>query len=149
MLFCAVNAQDFKAYQFYDKKGREIKPEKVAKELAGDEITEAFNKVTEPINDLAQKIANISASLDVYDKNGQLINTANPEKVVLKKMENAGELIPEKDMEISDMVYRRYSWKRIQKELEKCVVMCEKCQRGIHEPNNPVHIEYIVEPILA
>lgn len=59
-------------------------------------------------------------------------------------------LIPsEKDMEISDMVYRRYSWKRIQEELEKCVVMCEKCQRGIHEPNNPVHIEYIVEPILT
>lgn len=72
----------------------------MAEDASGDEITEAFNKVTEPINDLAQKIANISASLDVYDKNGQLINTANPEKVVLKKMEKAGELIPEKDMEI-------------------------------------------------
>lgn len=34
VVFCSVNAQKFKAYQFYNQKGKEIKPEKLVRELA-------------------------------------------------------------------------------------------------------------------
>ena len=32
--FCFVNAQNLKAFQFYNQKGKEIKTDKLAKELA-------------------------------------------------------------------------------------------------------------------
>lgn len=36
--FCSLNAQNFKAYQFYDKKGKEISAEKLVKELADYDV---------------------------------------------------------------------------------------------------------------
>ncbi|WFB67733.1 ChaN family lipoprotein [Chryseobacterium sp. WX] len=36
--FCALKAQDLKAYQFYDKKGKEVKTEKLVKELADYDV---------------------------------------------------------------------------------------------------------------
>ncbi|MDQ0780870.1 ChaN family lipoprotein [Chryseobacterium sp. W4I1] len=36
--FCSLSAQDFKAYQFYDKKGKEVKTERLIKELAEYDI---------------------------------------------------------------------------------------------------------------
>ncbi|MCQ9638485.1 ChaN family lipoprotein [Chryseobacterium sp. WG14] len=36
--FCTLSAQDFKAYQFYDKKGKEVKTDKIVKELADYDV---------------------------------------------------------------------------------------------------------------
>ena len=70
MLFCAVNAQDFKAYQFYDKKGREIKPEKVAKELAEYDVVFFGENHNNSINHWLQ----LKITEAVYvQKNGQII----------------------------------------------------------------------------
>ncbi|MFC3161407.1 ChaN family lipoprotein [Chryseobacterium arachidis] len=38
VVFCSFNAQNFKAYQFYDKKGKEIKTEKLVKELTDYDV---------------------------------------------------------------------------------------------------------------
>jgi len=48
----------------------------------------------------------------------------------------------DKFMNIATMVWKGYGRKRIGEELEKCVVMCERCQKGIHEPNRLVQLIY-------
>ena len=40
--------------------------------------------------------------------------------------------IRDKEFAISKMVYRGYSWKRIQKEIDKCVPLCSNCHRIEH-----------------
>ncbi len=36
--FCTLQAQNFKAYQFYDKKGKEVNTDKIVKELADYDV---------------------------------------------------------------------------------------------------------------
>ena len=38
----------------------------------------------------------------------------------------------DKEFAISNMVYRGYSWNRIQKEIEKCIPLCSNCHRIEH-----------------
>ena len=40
--------------------------------------------------------------------------------------------IRDKEFAISNMVYRVYSWKRIQKEIDKCIPLCSNCHRIEH-----------------
>jgi len=40
--------------------------------------------------------------------------------------------IRDKEFAISNMVYRGYSWKRIQKEIDKCIPLCSNCHRIEH-----------------
>ena len=40
--------------------------------------------------------------------------------------------IRDKEFAISNMVYRGYSWKRIQQEIDKCIPLCSNCHRIEH-----------------
>tara|TARA_R100001594_G_scaffold150532_1_gene212194 strand:- start:2822 stop:3076 length:255 start_codon:yes stop_codon:yes gene_type:complete len=40
--------------------------------------------------------------------------------------------IRDKEFAISNMVYRGYSWNRIQKEIDKCIPLCSNCHRIEH-----------------
>ncbi|MCS3868980.1 putative iron-regulated protein [Chryseobacterium ginsenosidimutans] len=68
--FGAINAQDFKAYQFYDKKGKEIKTEKLVKELADYDVVFFGENHNSSINHWLQ--LKITEAL-FEKKNGQLI----------------------------------------------------------------------------
>ncbi|KYH07995.1 iron-regulated protein [Chryseobacterium cucumeris] len=68
--FCALKAQDLKAYQFYDKKGKEVKTEKLVKELADYDVVFFGENHNSSINHWLQ--LKITEALFVK-KNGQLI----------------------------------------------------------------------------
>ncbi|WP_137904153.1 ChaN family lipoprotein [Chryseobacterium sp. 2VB] len=68
--FCALKAQDLKAYQFYDKKGKEIKTEKLVKELADYDVVFFGENHNSSINHWLQ--LKITEAL-FAKKNGQLI----------------------------------------------------------------------------
>jgi uncharacterized iron-regulated protein len=68
--FCSFSAQNFKAYQFYDKKGKEIKTEKLIKELADYDVVFFGENHNSSINHWLQ--LKITEALFVQ-KNGQLI----------------------------------------------------------------------------
>jgi uncharacterized iron-regulated protein len=68
--FCSLNAQNFKAYQFYDKKGREISTEKLVKELADYDVVFFGENHNNSINHWLQ----LKVTEALYKKkNGQLI----------------------------------------------------------------------------
>ncbi|MFP8893853.1 ChaN family lipoprotein [Chryseobacterium sp. EZn1] len=68
--FCALKAQDLKAYQFYDKKGKEVKTEKLVKELADYDVVFFGENHNCSINHWLQ--LKITEAL-FAKKNGQLI----------------------------------------------------------------------------
>ncbi|KMQ67400.1 iron-regulated protein [Chryseobacterium sp. FH2] len=68
--FCSLSAQSFKAYQFYDKKGKEIKTEKLVKELADYDVVFFGENHNSSINHWLQ--LKITEAL-YQQKNGQLI----------------------------------------------------------------------------
>lgn len=68
--FCSLSAQNFKAYQFYDKKGKEIKTEKLVKELADYDVVFFGENHNSSINHWLQ--LKITEAL-FAQKNGQLI----------------------------------------------------------------------------
>ncbi len=81
VVFCSVNAQNFKAYQFYDQKGKEIKTEKLVKELAdydvvffGENHNNSINhwlqlKVTEAL--FAQKNGQLILGAEMFERDNQ------------------------------------------------------------------------------
>lgn len=68
--FCTISAQDFKAYQFYDKKGKEVKTDKVVKDLADYDVVFFGENHNSSINHWLQ--LKITEAL-YTKKNGQLI----------------------------------------------------------------------------
>jgi uncharacterized iron-regulated protein len=68
--FSVINAQNFKAYQFYDQKGKEIKTEKLVKELADYDVVFFGENHNSSINHWLQ--LKITEAL-YQQKNGQLI----------------------------------------------------------------------------
>lgn len=68
--FCSFNAQNFKAYQFYNQKGKEIKTEKLVKELADYDVVFFGENHNSSINHWLQ--LKITEAL-FEKKNGQLI----------------------------------------------------------------------------
>lgn len=69
-LFCSLNAQNFKAYQFYNKKGKEISTEKMVKELTDYDIVFFGENHNNSINHWLQ----LKVTEALYKKkNGQLI----------------------------------------------------------------------------
>ncbi|WP_449398779.1 ChaN family lipoprotein [Chryseobacterium wanjuense] len=68
--FCSLSAQNFKAYQFYDQKGKEIKPEKLVKELAEYDVVFFGENHNNSINHWLQ----LKITEGLYEKkNGQII----------------------------------------------------------------------------
>ncbi|MCW3161753.1 ChaN family lipoprotein [Chryseobacterium oryctis] len=68
--FCKINAQNFKAYQFYDKKGKEIKTEKLIKQLAEYDVVFFGENHNNSINHWLQ----LKVTEALYQqKNGQII----------------------------------------------------------------------------
>ena len=68
--FCSLSAQDFKAYQFYDKKGKEVKTERLIKELAEYDIVFFGENHNSSINHWLQ----LKVTEGVFQKkNGQII----------------------------------------------------------------------------
>ncbi|NIF06449.1 ChaN family lipoprotein [Chryseobacterium sp. Tr-659] len=67
---CSLKAQEFKAYQFYDKKGKEVKTEKLVKELADYDVVFFGENHNSSINHWLQ--LKITEAL-FAKKNGQLI----------------------------------------------------------------------------
>lgn len=70
IVLCSANAQNFKPYQFYDKKGKEIKTEKLIKELAEYDVVFFGENHNNSINHWLQ--LKITEAL-FERKNGQLI----------------------------------------------------------------------------
>jgi len=68
--FCSLKAQELKAYQFYDKKGKEVKTEKLVKELANYDVVFFGENHNSSINHWLQ--LKITEAL-FAKKNGQLI----------------------------------------------------------------------------
>jgi len=68
--FCSLHAQNFKTYQFYDKKGKEIKTEKLVKELAEYDVVFFGENHNSSINHWLQ--LKITEALH-KKKNGQII----------------------------------------------------------------------------
>lgn len=68
--FCSINAQNFKAYQFYDKKGKEINTDKIVKELADYDVVFFGENHNSSVNHWLQ--LKITEAL-FEKKNGQLI----------------------------------------------------------------------------
>ncbi|MGI9582073.1 ChaN family lipoprotein [Chryseobacterium sp. RRHN12] len=68
--FCSLKGQDFKAYQFYDKKGKEVKTKKLVKELADYDVVFFGENHNSSINHWLQ--LKITEAL-FAKKNGQLI----------------------------------------------------------------------------
>lgn len=68
--FCSLSAQNFKAYQFYDQKGKEINTEKLVKELADYDVVFFGENHNSSINHWLQ--LKITEAL-YQQKNGQLI----------------------------------------------------------------------------
>lgn len=69
-VFCSFQAQQFKAYQFYDKKGKSIKPEKLIKQLADYDVVFFGENHNNSINHWLQ----LKVTEGLYtQKNGQLI----------------------------------------------------------------------------
>ncbi|WP_185287234.1 ChaN family lipoprotein [Chryseobacterium lactis] len=68
--FCTLSAQNFKAYQFYDKKGKEVKTDKLVKELAEYDVIFFGENHNSSINHWLQ----LKITEALYEKkNGQLI----------------------------------------------------------------------------
>lgn len=79
--FGVINAQNFKAYQFYDKKGKEIKTEKLVKELAdydivffGENHNSSINhwlqlKITEAL--FEKKNGQITLGAEMFERDNQ------------------------------------------------------------------------------
>ncbi|ANF49369.1 iron-regulated protein [Chryseobacterium glaciei] len=70
IIFNVINAQNFKAYQFYDQKGKEIKTEKLVKELADYDVVFFGENHNSSINHWLQ--LKITEAL-YQQKSGQLI----------------------------------------------------------------------------
>lgn len=70
VFFCSLNAQNFKAYQFYNKKGKKISTEKMVKELADYDVVFFGENHNNSINHWLQ----LKVTEALYQKkNGQLI----------------------------------------------------------------------------
>ena len=69
-MFCSFQAQQFKAYQFYDKKGKSVKPEKLIRQLADYDVVFFGENHNNSINHWLQ----LKVTEGLYtQKNGQLI----------------------------------------------------------------------------
>jgi len=70
MIFCSFDAQNFKAYQFYNQKGKEIKTDKLVKELADYDVVFFGENHNSSINHWLQ----LKLTDALFEKkNGQLI----------------------------------------------------------------------------
>ncbi|KQS92006.1 ChaN family lipoprotein [Chryseobacterium sp. Leaf394] len=81
IVLCSANAQNFKPYQFYDKKGKEIKTEKLIKELAeydvvffGENHNNSINhwlqlKITEAL--FEKKNGQITLGAEMFERDNQ------------------------------------------------------------------------------
>lgn len=101
--FCSMNAQDFKAYQFYNQKGKEVKTDKLVKELAeydivffGENHNSSINhwlqlKITEALFDIKKGQIILGAEMFERDNQFQLNNYLN-EKFDAKKLKDSARL---------------------------------------------------------
>ncbi|MDQ1802750.1 ChaN family lipoprotein [Chryseobacterium sp. CKR4-1] len=70
IMFCALNAQNFRAYRFYDKEGKEIETERLVKELANYDVIFFGENHNSSINHWLQ----LKVTEALYQKkNGQII----------------------------------------------------------------------------
>lgn len=64
-----------------------------------EEVNAILNTHAQTFNVYAQSVANAASILDVPNDDGSMYFTINDSKLVIKKMENEGKLVPKKDME--------------------------------------------------
>lgn len=70
----------------------------LAQDCSPEELQQAINGVGETFNVFSQSMANAEAILDVPNEDGSMYFTVDGAKLVTKKMENEGKLVPVKDM---------------------------------------------------
>ncbi len=70
----------------------------LAQDCSNEELQQAINGVGQTFNVFAQSMANAAAILNVPNEDGSMYFTVDGQKLVMKKMENEGKLIPLKDM---------------------------------------------------
>ena len=60
--------------------------------LSSQQTAELFNKVVENFNNISSIISSYSAALNIIGNNNNVLNTIQPKYLILKKLENLGEL---------------------------------------------------------
>ncbi len=68
--------------------------------LSSQQTAELFNKVVENFNNISSIISSYSAALNIIGSNNNVLNTIQPKYLILKKLENLGELPTRKELEV-------------------------------------------------
>ena len=68
--------------------------------LSSQQTAELFNKVVENFNNISSIISSYSAALNIIGNNNNVLNTIQPKYLILKKLENLGELPTRKELEV-------------------------------------------------
>lgn len=70
----------------------------LAQDCSAEELQQAINGVGQTFNVFAQSMANAEVILNVPNEDGSMYFTVDGSRLVMKKMENEGKLVPAKDM---------------------------------------------------
>lgn len=70
----------------------------LAKDCSNEELQEAISSIGKTFNLYGQSMANAEVILNVPNEDGSMYFTVDGSKLVMKKMENEGKLVPAKDM---------------------------------------------------
>lgn len=70
------------------------------KEANMEEVKEAYKKIAEHFNEISQLLCGYENALRITDENNNVLNSTTQKDVILKKMENMGEIISERELRI-------------------------------------------------
>ena len=70
------------------------------KDAPKQQTVDLYNRIADSYNKIAGLIRGYQQALEIIGSNGEVLNTVNPKRIVIRKLENLGEIIPEKDMKM-------------------------------------------------
>lgn len=70
------------------------------KDASKQQTVDLYNRIADSYNKIAGLIGGYQQALEITGSNGEVLNTVNPKRIVIRKLENIGEIIPEKDMQL-------------------------------------------------
>lgn len=68
--------------------------------LSAEETINLYNNIATSFNNVAELIERYRNALNITDENNNILNTVEPKEIILKKLENEGEVISRKDLQI-------------------------------------------------
>lgn len=72
----------------------------LAPDAPTEQTVEVYKRIADNFNNVSQILSGYQAALEIKDADGNVLNTTSPKEIVLKKLENMGDILSKQELEM-------------------------------------------------